>query len=288
MTLSRIGHVGVIVAVLYIIIVILMSLLSPATSAFAQESDPTPAVTSDAPSNGTPPNMTSADIHNLVKLALQGTIALWVILFGFTLVVKLGWYITTGFLAARGISVEPSTTEGDAFPSRAAAVGAKVAKPWKVTGPDSLTVGGKPGNYSASYEDNGALLTSQSEIPTWTVRPPEAAAVNPTQGSSVRVTPSMVGTFTLMATGPNAEEAIISVAAVVAQPVKVNLPVFGQGYGSIAVAIVLLVVVLILGLGSVLTSDAVATLVGGLLGYVFGRATAEVPPSPPGGQTPVV
>jgi hypothetical protein len=61
----------------------------------------------------------------------------------------------------------------------------------------------------------------------------------------------------------------------------------GQGYGSVVIAVVVLTVVAWLGLAQVLNGQAVATVLGGLVGYVFG---ANIPgrdnPGGGGGNPP--
>src|SRR5260370_36181792 len=68
----------------------------------------------------------------------------------------------------------------------------------------------------------------------------------------------------------------VQVAAVAPQLDGVELPFVGRGYGSVAMAIILVAAVIILGMAGVLSWEGVATLLGGLLGYIFGVA---VPPS---------
>ena len=135
-------------------------------------------------------------------------------------------------------------------------------------GPNIVPVG----NASSAYT---ATVTAAGDVDvTWSVEPPTAAAVQPMKGLSVVVVAAVECAFTLKATatpatGTPASKAL-QVAAVRANSADVTLPFVGQGYGSVAIAIVVLTVVAWLGLAQVLDGQAVATVLGGLVGYVFG------------------
>jgi hypothetical protein len=148
-------------------------------------------------------------------------------------------------------------------PADPAVASADAASPASISGPASLAVG-QAGIYDASV--NGTAAPS-----AWTVNPPAAAAVNPTKdGSTASVVPAIAGIFTLTAapTQAGAKSSAFSIAAVPATANGVQLPLLGQAWGTLLIVVVLLIVVLIAALAGVFTS-ALATLAGGVLGYVF-------------------
>ena len=67
----------------------------------------------------------------------------------------------------------------------------------------------------------------------------------------------------------------VGVAALAPEAKAVELPFIGQGYGAIAISVVLIAAVVVLGISNVLTGEGVATLLGGLLGYIFGVGVAS-------------
>ena len=186
----------------------------------------------------------------------------------------------------------------------------------KIEGPGVVTVGVESAEFTATMGDG----TSPDEA-QWSVTPATAATVNPKSGSRVKVTAATVGAFTLAAEVPAtptadtsaklspeviasltpevvarlAPEAVapvarceVQVAAVLPEVNAIELPFVGRGYGSLAMAIVLVAAVIILGLAGTLSGEGVATLLGGLLGYIFGVAVSPQSESSaskkPGGQ----
>lgn len=151
----------------------------------------------------------------------------------------------------------------------------------KIDGPGVITVGVQSPEFSATIDNNAA------EKATWTVEPANMAIVIPATGAKVRVVAAMAGTFALSATATEPKEgsAKVQVAAIAPQNMATELPFIGGGYGSIVIAIILLAAVIVLGLAAVLSGEAVATLLGGLLGYIFGvgaSAATNKPENKPG------
>ena len=64
-------------------------------------------------------------------------------------------------------------------------------------------------------------------------------------------------------------------AALAPEAKAVELPFVGHGYGAIAISVILIAAVVVLGISNVLTGEGVATLLGGLLGYIFGVGVAS-------------
>lgn len=188
----------------------------------------------------------------------------------------------------------------------------------KIEGPGVVTVGVESAEFTATMGNGTAPDEAQ-----WSVTPATAATVNPKSGPRVKVTAATVGAFTLAAEvpatptadtsaklspeviaslGPEvvarlAFEAVapvavaraeVQVAAVLPEINAIELPFVGRGYGSMAMAIVLVAAVIILGLAGTLSGEGVATLLGGLLGYIFGVAvspqSASSASKKPGGQ----
>jgi hypothetical protein len=140
-----------------------------------------------------------------------------------------------------------------------------------IDGPGVVTVGAQSTDYKATIDGKAA------DTATWTVEPANLAIVIPPTGASVKVVAAVAGAFTLSAAvaGPPAASGKVQVAAIAPQNVPIELPFVGGGYGSIIIAIVLLATVIVLGLAAVLSGEAVATLLGGLLGYIFGVGASK-------------
>jgi hypothetical protein len=182
-----------------------------------------------------------------------------------------------------------------------------------VAGPSVVTVGVESAEFTATVGNEVAPPETR-----WTVTPGTAATVNSKNGPVVKVTAAKGGAFTLTAevsaaphdklssrVSPEAladlsAEAIarlnpeavrpgkiwteVQVAAI--EPVfnAVEVPFVGRGYGSMAMAIVLVAAVIILGLAGTLSGEGVATLLGGLLGYIFGVAVPSASASKKHGE----
>lgn len=65
----------------------------------------------------------------------------------------------------------------------------------------------------------------------------------------------------------------VSVIALERAPGKIlTIPWVGAGYGSILISVIVVGVLLILGLTEVLEGDAIAPILGALIGYIFGKS----------------
>lgn len=171
----------------------------------------------------------------------------------------------------------------------------------KVAGPSVVSVGVESAEFTATI--GSELAPPETK---WTVTPGTVATLNSKNGPVVKIIAAKSGAFTLAAevsaaahdkpsSGVSPEaladlspEAIArlkpealrpgkmrsEVQVVAIEPVMnaVEVPFVGRGYGSMAMAIVLVAAVIILGLAGTLSGEGVATLLGGLLGYIFGVA----------------
>ncbi|MDX6501472.1 MAG: hypothetical protein QOG23_4732 [Blastocatellia bacterium] len=171
----------------------------------------------------------------------------------------------------------------------------------KVAGPRVVSVGVESAEFTATI--GSELAPSETK---WTITPATVATLNSKYGPVVKVIAAKGGAFTLAAelsaaahdklssgVSPEAladlsSEAIARLNPEVVRPGKlwtevqvaaiepvmnaVEVPFVGRGYGSMAMAIVLVAAVIILGLAGTLSGEGVATLLGGLLGYIFGVA----------------
>jgi hypothetical protein len=136
-----------------------------------------------------------------------------------------------------------------------------------VSGPGVVTVGVQSDEFTVALQDTPV------EDAQWSVTPATAAALNPMMGARIRVIATLTGAFELTATVPGSgATASVQVAAIAPERSNGNLPFVGSGFGSIAVTILLVVGVTALAFNGSLGGEAVATLFGGLLGYVFGAA----------------
>lgn len=241
-----------------------------APPALAQSATPAAAtaVPTPTPAPGGGVISSGPDILWLVALTFLGTLALWAILFYYTGWIQSLYFETTAKLAQRGFAAAPTTVGSAPFVSPDIEEGAQPPEPIRpvIQGPSVTEVGQLSKAFTATREDQPGT-TVEAE---WSVEPPNAAVVTPGKGANVKVLAAIPGAFTLKATAGNPPaSAAVQVAAIASQSNKVELPSFGRGYGSIAVTIVLLAIVLILGLTGILPSAAIATLLGGLLGYIF-------------------
>ena len=130
-------------------------------------------------------------------------------------------------------------------------------------GPTLVTVG-IPATYTANREAK------------WSVEPDSAAKLDRRSGENVNVTALAAGAFTLKVSEGESESELKVSAKVPAEELdKGSLPFVGEGVGTLAIAVLLVVAVIILSFRGIMTSDAVATFLGGLLGYIFGVRRSE-------------
>ena len=252
----------------WLLLIIAASLLVFTAPALAQTPEPR-----------TPSAALNAD--QIVRLATAtlvfAVVALLTILI-YTYLAQREFYTAAGKLGQAGQAVKAisvSSIEGGGPESRSLDA---PAEPLSIEGPGVVTVGVQSGEYKATLPEGKPAAGA-----SWTVAPASAASVNPVEtGSSarVKVIAATVGAFTLSAEATNAvtektAAGSVSVAALAPVVKAVELPFIGQGYGAIAISIVLIAAVVVLGISNVLTGEGVATLLGGLLGYIFGVGVAS-------------
>jgi|GEM_PF-5471236 hypothetical protein len=139
----------------------------------------------------------------------------------------------------------------------------------EIDGPGFVAVG-VPADFTVRRA-NGELANNAQ----WSVTPDDAASLSVNTGSKVTVVPLKIGSFKLSAsiTAPNGGGSVL-VTAIAPQATTEELPFIGQGYGSLVIAVLVVFAVIVLALTGILAGDAVATLFGGLLGYIFGVTIA--------------
>lgn len=248
-------------------------LVFAATSAFAQT--PTPAAPAAAAAGG-PPTLDPLQVILLVALTMLGIFGLWLIVFRYTFNIQSMYYQVLQKLAQGGTSVTASSVTARAFMGgRTGVLGAgdEPAPPTilQIEGPRAVNVGAKT-TYKATTGQEGDMKPAQDAV--WEITPTNIAVIDKTTGAEVSVTPAVTGTFTLTVKLGSGSTAL-AVEAVAPQAKSVELPFFGEGYGSIGIAIIVLGLVLILGLTQVLSGEAIATILGALVGYIFGVGTTS-------------
>jgi hypothetical protein len=144
---------------------------------------------------------------------------------------------------------------------------------FEIKGPTEVTIDG-PATFTA-HGDWAADVT-------WSVNPASNAALSSAQGAEVEITAKIAGDFTLVATLP--PDGAKGRTAALEQRIRVTATepkdesstgagatffFSGRGYGTVVIALVVAAVTTVLATLGVLTGQAVAGLLGALLGYVF-------------------
>lgn len=258
-------------AILFAGIVLIVFTVSPAYSqAPAQTApSPTPTVTpTPTTAAGTvteltrlPPALDVWGVVGLLLITFLFALIAWGILFAYTYMIQIKYYDLVSPLARGGVNIKTLVT-GELTPSRGGKL--DTSEPaGKIEGPDAIPIGSPTTEFKAQGADGKPVSV------TWSVDPANAALVNPETGQTTKVMAAVAGVFTLKATTGNNNWSK-KVAAVAPQANQVELPFIGRGYASIAVTVLLLAIIIILGLSSVLPRDAIAPLLGTLVGYIFG------------------
>lgn len=276
--------VRLIVATLVVVIGTLTFLVSPAlagnfalsagTSVLgtATTADVTPTVTPT--STATPPPFLTTDllIPSLVVLFAACLLLIFVIL-AYVYNIQKKYYAITQSLSQMGVGVKAISIDTFVKPQdRMPAVAEAAIGKLKIDGLGVVTVG-TPVDFTVKKESGGGS-TEEAE---WSIDEGDAAAsVSPKKGAKVSVTPQKMGRFTLTATikdnGTITDKGSASVIAFMAT--NEELPFIGQGYGSLVIAILVVFAVILLALTGTLQGEAVATLFGALLGYIFATHAA--------------
>ncbi len=204
-----------------------------------------------------------------------GTYAVWVLAFGafamFALLWYTGWKQTEFYELAKerlklgGGGSFSGETVSMAAPTAPAAPGALAAPAPVITGPASVILGLKSPEFKV--EVGG---TQPASGVTWSVTPADAAAVLPSTSGATQIVAAKAGALTVSAT-VNGQTVSLQVAALPDTPPKMKIPFVGGGLGSFYVAIMILALAGTLGILGVLTGEGVATIIGAIAGYIFGR-----------------
>jgi hypothetical protein len=276
-----------IVPIIFIVIAItvLVLLTNPV---FAQGTEPTqppqateaPATDSDTatatPASELLPFLRSNQFFNLTFTVLMIALGMWGILFLYTYSIHTRYYAAAIEALNKGYTAVPSVIGTGAFESLPGLENVEL----KIEGPQNITVGVESGEYKIL----GASVLAEAK---WSVEPASAAIVLSPDQPMTKVRAAINGAFNLIAEvklnvdDPKYIKGSMSVIALTPEvSKKIDLPVFGRSYGTIAIAIVVLALVLILGLGTILPEGSIATLLGTLIAYIFSRTS----PTPPGGS----
>jgi hypothetical protein len=275
-----------------------MSSLWTASVAFAQEEVPAtepaptvetvPTVETETPVDTvtrTSPTMRPDDLKPFgVGLGALAVICL-VLLLGFVAYALNRYYAAAIQLEFRGIRTKSSdqptfASLAQPSPTAGASAAAGIDEPpgaLIVQGPGVVTVGVVSNEFTAHLDLVPQVPADQA---IWSVDPASAAAVTPIQGASTKVIAATAGAFALKATlaGTDANGTawtksstplqVAAIAAAANGPTE--LPFLGRAFGTLIAIILLIAAVVFLALWGTLDGQAVATFVGGLLGYVFG------------------
>jgi len=252
--------------------------------ALAQEPTPTPAATVTVVTR-TSPVLTANQLLWFVLTTLAFALIALAIVFVYIYKIQARYYEITAGLARLGKVVKVTSAAPFIGPGGGLEA-AGAAGILRITGPGVVTVGAESNEFTAALEDG-----TPATVATWTVTPANAATVrrvDPASGAQVTVIAAVAGAFTLRAdvSEPTTASGEVQVAAVTAQSNTVELPFVGRGYGSIAIAIILIAAVIVLGLAGIFTGEGAATLLGGLLGYIFGATLSRPAGDAGGGTTP--
>jgi hypothetical protein len=144
-------------------------------------------------------------------------------------------------------------------------------------GPSKITVGTR-----ASY---GAQRTGQESDVRWYSSDEDIQRQLPASPApSIEFTARRPGTFTLRGSA-DADAAELTVNASEAATVAQQLPYIGAGWGSIVVGLAIASVTGALGLKGTISGEAVATILGALVGYVVAKGQTETSKTEPSGDT---
>ena len=186
--------------------------------------------------------------------------------------IQLKYYTITQSLSQMGVGVRATPISSFATLSSGATFTPEEApKKLKIDGPGFVAVGSQA-VFTATKESDGTLADKAH----WSVTPDGTLSLSE-KGATVTVNALKTGPFVLSAkidTETPKSEGSVSVAAVDPKATTEDIPFMGQGYGSLVIAVLIVVSVILLALTGILSGEVVATLFGGLLGYIFGVTTS--------------
>jgi hypothetical protein len=231
---------------------------------FGQSPEPAPASPSPSPAGGGAVLSQPQDVLAGFALLLTAAIVAMALVLLLTNILSRRYYETAIELARRGWRALPIVSPPFVEPAGGAAVGAAALK---IDGPASIET-----STTASYtlKEGDAAAASA----TWEVVAGTAALNQRADKPAVAdVTAPAAGVITLKATkdGTSVTMQVAVTDAMAAHDIKV--PFLGSGWASVTIAVLLLVLITGLSLTGRLGSEALATLFGGVLGYIFGKAT---------------
>jgi hypothetical protein len=174
-------------------------------------------------------------------------------------------------LVTSGVPVQPQQVQAGAAGGVAPAALAAPQPPGPnqitIEGPDSLRVG-QAVDFIARQQGNQAVAP-------WTAQPADILRLPAETTSRASITALKAGQVTLFAGAPpdrGVKQLLVSPASSAAPQ---GLPFIGAGWGTVVVAIAIMSVTAALGLAGALTGEAVATILGGLVGYVVAKSQSE-------------
>ena len=259
--------------ILWALVGVIVTFVLVGSAALAQGETPTP--TASASTSGTQSGTVPMSTSDLVRVFP------WLFFFGGLVLAALFlymWNIQRRYydvferlsLAGRAprtmiVSLVSTPADGQKDITSKSLIG-EPAQHLTVEGPLDIVLGGGAVAYTAKV--NGV----ESAV-SWSTASPDIVDIKApgATSSTALVTPKIVGLVNLTAkTDTNLSvDFPIQVVSLVGSDGGV-LPVVAQGFGSIIVALVLMIILVVLGLSGVLSGEAIATIVGALVGYVFG------------------
>lgn len=268
------------------------SLLLLAVPAIAQAPELSTATAATPRETPAPGQLDAGQIANLARAMLVFAIVALLSILGYTFLAQKEFYSTVGKLdrARQAVKAVPVQTFERVQVLTVAETGEAA---WlKINGPGVVTVGVQSDAFSADLPDGSSAPTAK-----WTVAPATAAAIRGAEtgsGAQVKVIAATAGAFTLSAEAdypakgskevPKTAAGSVAVAALEPESKAVDLPFVGSGYGALAISVILIAAVVILGITHILSGEGIATLLGGLLGYIFGVGVASNPNRKPAAE----
>lgn len=253
-----------------------------------------PTTTATSPTTTSPASATSASTSTIGGQRDNRGVAVAALIFGLLAAAAILFFVardrdrTLGVyekLVRSGAAVEvvnvPAQAGEPAVARSAAEADVSAPPEVMIDGPSTIVVGA-----SSEYV---ARLDGVQVVATWTASP-STAIEPPTEATSrLPVTARQSGPFTLTAAAPGATAGTMRVTAATPAPTRTqSLPFLGAGWGSVVVAVIIASVTAALGLAGQLGGEAVATILGALVGYVVAKgqteSAARAPSSPGAGD----
>lgn len=174
-------------------------------------------------------------------------------------------------LVTSGIPVQPQQVQAGGVGAAGGAGAAPVAPP----GPNQITIEGPDNLRVGQTVDFIARQQGNQAVAPWTAQPTDILRLPAEPTSRASITALKAGQVTLFAGAPpdrGVKQLLVSPARTAAPQ---GLLFIGAGWGTVVVAIAIISVTAALGLAGALTGEAVATILGGLVGYVVAKSQSE-------------